>query len=472
MAAWPHQADYGEGVVLSLTDAWVRGDPLYRDPSVYPWRATPYPPLYMAVCAVLSPWLGVALAAGRLVSWLAALGVVACVALAASARAAGGGRDARMVAGLAAAAFFLCSPLTLGWSAMVRVDFLALLWETLGVVVVDAALLRCEKGKAPRWSHLALAGLLFAFAFFTKQSFILGGIAACAVMLARDRRAGAGLAAWTVCCIAGPFALGEWRTGGALFPSLFTHNVMPWSWDRAWPWLSQYARVAAIPAVIALAFGRKGGAGPVWWTYLCLSMATLLGVGRVGAYYNHFLPFQAALAVVAGTGVSAALYVGRRACLVALLSLAQVAVVGVWSRLEPTLPSLAEQASLVSMGLDGRMAARIAAAREEEVADIAVLARHPGDVVAENMALPVRAGRPPVLTDPSTLFAMAEAGHWDEAPFLEAVRARRFGVIILQRMGPDNLRFSEASLAAIREHYVEADQVGGDHVLVPRPASR
>lgn len=473
MIAWPYQSDYGEGVVLSLTDAWLRGDTLYRDPSVYPWRATPYAPLYVAVCAALSRVSGVTLAAGRLVSWLAALGVTACLIGAASRRARA---SRRAVAAVAAAAFFLCCPLTVGWAALYRVDFLALFFEVLGLLVVDAGLRRAERGEGGDTRLLAVAGPVFALAFFTKQSYLLGLAAACLVLARRRPSVGLAFAAWSAACIALPFAwLEQGLGGGHLFSSLFTQNVMPWSWDRAWPWVSQY--VLAVLLLLALALlGVRGDAFGtarpwLWWAYLVLATATLVGVGRIGAYYNHFLPFHAALSVSAALALSSA--IGTPRASVALgLGLLQAVGVGLFLPLQPTLPSLAVLTEEVRRAADGRLRQRIAAAAEGVQADIATLARYPGDVVAENMALPVQAGRAPVLCDPSTLFAMAESGTWAEDAFVEAVRARRFGVIVLQRVGADNARFSPAALEAVGACYVEAGIVGGDHLLVPRAAPR
>jgi hypothetical protein len=460
MVSWPWQVDYGEGVVLQLTATLSDGQALYRDPAAYPWQVDPYAPLYMGVCAALRPLMGLTLAAGRLVSWLAALGTLLCLSLVAFRH--GGRRGA-----LLAAVLFICSPLTVGWAPMYRVDFLGLFFDVAALTVVDAALAKSDATRGWLW-----AGPLFALAFFTKQTFVLGAGAACATLLLRaGRRPAALFAAWTAAWIAVPFITIDVATRGRLFTSLFTDNVMPWSWGRAWPWFSQYLYAAILP-LLAVIVARRG---PLLWTvYLGLTSLTLVGVGRVGAYFNHFLPFHAALALTAGLALAALLEGREGAARWAVVVLAAVQIVGfgIFGELKPTLFPLAALARQVVSAADGTLGARISAARRELGEGIATLDRYPGDVVAENMALPVMAGRLPVLCDPSTLFAMALSGRWSEAAFVDAVRAHRFGVILLQVSGPGNLRFSAAALEAIAENYVEATRVGGDHLLVPKPEAK
>lgn len=470
MIAYPLQLDYGEGVMLQLTAELSEGHKLYRDPQQYPWLVDTYAPLYTAVCAVLRPILGLSFAAGRLVSWLAGVGALACVTVIAARR---GRVSQRWFPAVAcAAAIFICSPLTVQWAALYRVDFLGLFFELLALLAVDVGLFGTDTGEArlsPR--ALAVAAPLFALAFFTKQTYVQGLIAASITVFARDRRTGVAFGLWAAMWIAVPFLIAEY-SGVPLVSSLFTNNIMPWSWARGWPWVSQYLVVSALPFAAAgwLCVGRQGEL--LWRMYFLVTAIYLVGVGRVGAYYNHFLPFHAALAIAAALAVArlTSTLSGWKAWAVAALAGAHVVGFGFAGSLRPTLYPLYEVAGQVLR--IGHLRDLIARAHGDLAAEVQAFNTFPGDVVAENMGLPLLAGRRSVLCDPSTLFGMAEAGRWDPRPFLDAVRKHRFGVILLQRRGPDNARFPIEALRVIEENYVEAATFGGDHLLVPRRAPR
>lgn len=463
MMAFPLQVDYGEGPVLQWTDELSRGHPIYCDPASYPWHANPYAPLYIGVCALIRPLLGVGFAAGRLVSWLSALGAVLCVAWTAAAQ----WRDnRRRLAALCAAAFFLCSPLTVQWAGFNRVDFMGLFLELTALLCVDASLRRIAGSASTRRALLA-AGPLFALAFFTKQTFVLGFLAAVGALFAARRITALRFFLWTVVCILIPFMV--MNRNGWFFSSLFTNNVMVWSWPRAWHWLFPYSEMCALPLAATLTWIGVRGRGPLlWWFYLGLTALDLVGVGRLGADFNHFLPFQAALSMVAGMAVADMVLQSRRKVVwagMAFLTVIQIAGLGFFAPLGDTFQPLSRVAERL---LDGRLGIRIVKARTQLETDMRTLNEFPGAVVAENMGLPILAGRMPVLCDPSTLFAMAQSGKWDAAPFVAAVREHRFGVILLQRLDGSNARFPPAVVRDIQRHYVEVAMLGGDHLLVPR----
>ena len=82
MLNFPFPLDYGEGPLLAQADLLRGGLPfwrLYADPALPPYAIVNYPPLYLLLTAALSPLVGGALAAGRLLSLLAAAGCVAAL---------------------------------------------------------------------------------------------------------------------------------------------------------------------------------------------------------------------------------------------------------------------------------------------------------------------------------------------------------------------------------------------------------
>lgn len=458
MIRFPLQIDYAEGAVLQLTEALAHGRGLYRDPQQYPWQVSPYTPLFMGAAALLLDPCGGGFASGRLLALVCALLCAALVARAASRR---GGR----VAGWSALTVFAVSPLFVGWAALDRVDFMPLTFELAALGVVDG-LLACEP-RRPRLAAVA-AGLLFALAFWSKQSYALGFMAAVAVLLARGACGRAmAIAAVTGLGIAIPFAVLDRASGGHMLDLVFRFNAMPWDAHRTWLWVSGYAQTVplALPvaALAAIALRRRA---PLWGVYFALTLLTLVGAGRVGAYYNHFLPLHAAAAILCGLGTAAALP-GHR-WLVGAVLLAQV-VMGFFAGLAPTIdaPSFVLVHELPA-ALDGRILARIRQADQGVEDARALLTRYPGPILAENLGLPVLVGRPAMACDPITLFTLAEMGRWKEDELQAMLRERCVAVVLLQELSERNPRFPPRILSLIQANYTPRFRLGGDYVLLPR----
>jgi len=286
--------------------------------------------------------------------------------------------------------------------------------------------------------------------------------------------------------VAGPFAILDHMSHGHLWNLMFRFNAMPWHRHDAWLWISAYAHTVAPAVLIALlGFRTAWRRERLWALYLAATTLTIAGAGRVGAYYNHFLPFHAALAVVAALALSRWVQAPSRGgadpamtrwgipvrWMTAAAAGAFVLQVGVGllRDLPPTLSSpWGTACGEVVHVCDGRLAAAIAHAHSQVATAAAVLAAHPGPLVAENMGLPVLVGRPAVLCDPITLFTLAEMGLWDERPFLDMVRRRAYGAILLQELSDVNPRFPVRVLRVIEQNYAPVAKCGRDYVLVPR----
>jgi hypothetical protein len=91
-----------------------------------------------------------------------------------------------------------------------------------------------------------------------------------------------------------------------------------------------------------------------------------------------------------------------------------------------------------------------------------LVAAEPGDILTDEPALAVGAGKP--VTYEFVIFdLLVGQGQWDERPILEAVRAQRFGLVMLStplEAPPEQRRWSLALVEALRSSYTSAGTEG------------
>ena len=323
MLNFPFPLDYGEGPLLAQADLLRGGLPfwrLYADPALPPYAIVNYPPLYLLLTAALSPLVGGALAAGRLLSLLAAAGCVAALY-----QLADGGRrrvDGRRGFQLSYFSFHISAfaplllltvPIVREWSALMRVDMLGLCLGLWGLVTLQMADGRWQIGRRSATLPALLSGVLFLACLFTKPSLIAGPGAGCLWLgwLALRAEASQRRAAWAA-------ALGLWATlglGGVLLLALLQRASGGWfvlhvvtananRWDLGLAlgfWQQQLAlrwplfAAAAVAALWLRSQPPAPNTQPLALLYTLLGGLAAIGVGKVGAYNNYFLELYAGL---------------------------------------------------------------------------------------------------------------------------------------------------------------------------------
>jgi hypothetical protein len=459
MLMCPFQLDYGEGAALELAAALARGESLYPDPALPPYRISPYAPLYLWLASLL---MGARadFFSGRLLSVASAAVLVTLVAVWVGRRRGG-------LAGTLAAAFLLAHPLLFNWSCLFRVDTLGLALTVGGLILVSS----------PGPARCLAGGLLLGLAFLTKQSFLAGPLAA-GILLASRRRPrelallalGLGLSA-----ILPALALDRW-SGGQLLDLWFRFNAMPYDPGQVLRyWGTLVPSLAALAPLAAAAGADREGRGDLalWAAYALTSFTAAWGAGRFGSFYNYFLELQVALAVLAACG--AAWLAGQASALLRAGALALTALQLFWlgpgSSLEylyaPWLYLRHESVPL----LEGRLPPQFTGLLRNGYALGPWLQELQGPILAENLGNPVVWGRLPWLCDPATYFKLAEMGLWDEEPLLRRIDQGFFDVILLQKV-EGNIRFPPRVLRRILRSYAQVGRAGVDRVFIPRARAR
>jgi hypothetical protein len=100
-----------------------------------------------------------------------------------------------------------------------------------------------------------------------------------------------------------------------------------------------------------------------------------------------------------------------------------------------------------------------------------LLSAEPGEVLTDEPALAIAAGKP-VVFELVIFRLLAEQRVWDERPILEAIAARRFGLVVLESpldFPPERANFSAAVREALRAAYEPAGEREGYWFYRPRP---
>ncbi|MCX7792295.1 MAG: hypothetical protein N2378_16800 [Chloroflexaceae bacterium] len=311
LLGFAYPLDYGEGPLLAQIERLRQGTPiwgLYADPAEPPFLIVNYPPVYLLCAALIAPFTGSVLSAGRLLSLLSALAIVGAIAVLARPRRSSFGLPGAPLVAL----LFLSVPVTREWAALLRVDMLGIALGLGGLAVLTGGT------GPPALRRAAGAGLLLLACLYTKPSLIAAPAAAGAWLFWQARRGPAAeRRAWrrAALALAGvvgmggglAFALLQIGSEGWFWFHVVAANANRWEatlardfWQRQlalrWPlagaalvgtlWIAVENRKRQVPteesALLALLYAAGG-------------VVTAIGVGKVGAYSNYFLELYAGL---------------------------------------------------------------------------------------------------------------------------------------------------------------------------------
>lgn len=346
------------------------------------------------------------------------------------------------------------------WATRIKPDPLALALSA-AVLLTAMFALTAERG---RRGWLLAAAVLAALAFFGKQTALAAPLAVLATLLLlwlRDvrqrRRWHSPLElAWFGGVYAGLVGLGvlglQLATGGQYAAHVWgLHRTEWWSYGLFrkyfdlmlynWP-LLLVGLAVLLPG--ALAFWRR--ALPDGFLLLAMyvgaAVPTLVAAGAEGAHHNHllepYLALAAAAAVLAGLGLGRWPGWLRGLGVLALLLI----VTQLWI--------LRERPAWYGGEFDF--------AQQERSQFIRLIQSQPGEVLADDVALLLAAGRPLRYDDPSTMGPAIRSGIWDQQNLLDEVAAQQFDVILLPfdatRLDRDpSGRWTEEFIVVLRQHY-------------------
>ena len=500
---YPFPREGSEGLTMYEALLTRLGDNIYTLPTATRFISAPYPPLYYYLSgALLDPnaptfppgrWLSLiaGFAAALIAGLLAVVGTTQNPARTQSAPTPTQNSKLKtqnfFIPFILSILLFATTYPALIWAARFRADMLALALMAGGLLAIQLR---------PRGWVAWLAALLFALAFFTKQTALAGPLAAAIYLLilawqSRRRQQGEPQPApievgrgvtfrWAFAWMAGlaalfllPTLLFTLLTGGGYWAKLVTYHALPFSsrtlldllgalLDNEWPLLL----VAAAFLLLTANDLRRGWAITLVAPYLLAATLLLPTGGVVGADSNHLLPICFALVVAAGQLasriMSALLAFNREALHHSASPFAGEGGRGYWLVPIAALMLIALLtaylfASATPSGWYGLDLRRPSDAEQAQLSRIVVnIRQNPGtNFLSDEVGLLVLAGKRPAYDDLFDLTALANLGRWDDSALRQQVQSRQFAIILLHSR-LDQLRgdiLTDAMRAAIISNY-------------------
>jgi hypothetical protein len=441
----PYPLDYGEAPLVDQALRLANGQNIYRpDLASPPYTVTNYPPLYVLV---MVPWVklfGPGFGVGRLISSVSAL--TTAVLLGLIIYHLSRDRFSAVVTGL----LFLSVPYVTAWSALLRVDLLALACSV-------AALYALVRWPSAGWA-LAGGGLLLTAAIFARQSYALAAPLAAFVWLwGQDRRRALHLA-----CLVGVLTLllvliAQLATGGGFLFHAITANANAFGierldWNMRRLWKDAWALLLLGSALLVAGWGRVR-AWRLLAGYLLGAGLSALTIGKIGSNVNYFLELCAALSLSAGALLA---WSSQRRWLRVLLLLLLALQTG---RLIQT--------TLWKPVVDvGERRSRMGELRELEQ----LVAAADGPVLAdEYMGMITLQGRPLYL-QPFEMTQLARAGVWDQTPLVQSIEHGEFELILIHRFPGADVhleRWTQEMLGAVGKAYTLGRVLADTYVYRP-----
>ncbi|HST05172.1 MAG TPA: hypothetical protein VLQ48_10585 [Chloroflexia bacterium] len=478
-AAWldyPYPRPGSEGLILYETLLVKNGADIYAPVTPDRFISGPYPPVYYWLAALVLPdslpdfsapdTVTSIFTPGRIISLLAAvvaaLSVVALVILARPRRDKRG-LLAGSVGGLLAGATLLAMPQVMVWATRFRGDMLMIALTALGLVCI-AASSRSVPATTRMWAWLGGGAVLFAIAFYTKQTALAGPIAAALYLFVRNWRIAIKWCVVMFAAVLVPFALLEIATGNWFYLKMVTYHSLPIRtltlerllqfafWEDEWPVILlalgylAYA-VARLLSDIrgkrpAKASGQAESAPQSSETstipfFLLATLITLPTGAVVGADHNHLL--MPGLAVAAGVGALAAYLLGR-------LTSEEVEVLAGYARRGGGANGFYSVGALATVLLASYFLLtsepsswynpdlQMPSTQQQEQLRKVVENVHenPGTVFfSDDPGVLALAGKITPYDDPFTMAALAPQNRWDETSFRDQLRAGKFALLIL-----------------------------------------
>lgn len=434
---FPYALDYGEGPVLDQAVHLAKFQSIYTTTAFTttpPFAVANYPPVYHLVQAPFIWIFGPAMWYGRAISLLSVVLAALFVGLIVQALTHDG------LAGAIGGLVLLSMPHIMGWSGFVRVDGLALALSLAGLYTT----VRWPEGRR----SLIVSAILLTLAAYTKQSYALAApLAAFTWLLSQRKLKRALFLAGLVAGLGGSiFLIFNLATRGSFFFNIITANANKFYWETVrnnYRDLSQRLLLMVLGCVVFVALGLWKKIRPAtWWLvvpYLLGAIVEFITIGKVGSSINYVYELAAAFGLVAGALVA---WPGKQcrwasALIIALLA-TQVNSMYAWSK---------DIYNWVAYKFE----------HQAEVAEMARIVQEArGPVLAdEYMALVPLAGQT-LYVQPFEYKQVVEAGIWDDAVLVKAIRNKTFDVILIydpKGWSSFEERWTPALQAAIREYY-------------------
>ncbi len=478
---WPYDYDQGESFELYDAVLHSRGEWPYRDSSTFPFYASNYPPVFHLLNVLLFPLFGQTLLSGRVLSFTITLLTAAMIGLTVHRRT--GGAFLSAIAGLA----YLASPFVYHVGPLCRQHLTMVFLEVLCVYFI-AASADPQHGRR----NLVL-GLIFLFlAGYAKQLAVFTAGAVFFYLFLKKPVRAVMLAALFGLAFGAVFLLINWATDGYWWINTISANVneflLPQLIGLTRTWLRVHPLLIA-PALAMVLYETYRERLSVYSLWFVAALGTGAMSGKWGAGEAYWVTSVAAAIILAGFALgklrtwSAGRSLSWRTAAAAAVPLLLLAQATRMVHLPTEGPIWGPVARL--LGVAGRSAyadypyydvvgytqvGHLMLPRDYEGGERIMAHVRSTDlpVLSEEAAFTMLADKP-VVTNPTQLLNLYNAGLLDTTELEAMIREQAFGLIIMRAQF-----YPPPVLTAIGQHYglVEHIPMNGFDYIIMRPLSQ
>ncbi|MCK5014808.1 MAG: glycosyltransferase family 39 protein [Candidatus Omnitrophica bacterium] len=451
MMVFPFDFDVGEG--LSLQRAWAlsQGKSIYASVYQEPYTVVNYPPLFELLLAGLVRVFGPKLMLGRFISIFSTIICGYCISYIVYM-----GSRKKMVSALAGL-FFFSSGWLKNWSVLSRHDTLALAFTIVGLCLF------LNDNKCGRSKYLYLCALFFVGAIFTRQSAVAAPVS-CFLFLVlqhfkpmycyaqggeRQQASGSLKKAFhfLFTLIGMGFVLAAALsiiTKGGFLVHVTKYTAGAVSWTGYLTWIQHFLQAHGIAVFLSLMYvvfllmKKQVSVFSLFWM---LSLVVTIAAGKSGSAINYFLEFWMANCILAGMAMSVVLDGNlRKKRSLALTYFVIICVILqlyiFYQKSDMTTPSNQDRLS------------------GEKVAQ---LIRHTsGDILSEYTGYMAQNGKE-IIFQPFSMTQLTKKGMWNQERIISSIRSKRFGLIVISKVGVDVGRWTEEVMDSVKANYRHLD---------------
>ena len=471
--------DYGEAPLVDQAVRLAAGQNIYRnDLSEPPYTISNYPPLYILVLAPFVKLFGPTFLAGRVLSILCTLAAATFLGLTVYTH------TRERLAGGVTTMLFLTFPYVVSWSALLRVDMLALALSAAALYVTS---------RVPKHNRgLMITALLLIAATYTKQSYGLAAPMAVFVWLwTQERQQAFKLVAWVGGVGLALLVVLNILTHGGFVFNVFTANVNPFEVGTVQHYWRQLRQTLPMLLIVGGAFlflvPRKSQSDKIGlrnipaWTliapYLLGGVISAATIGKIGSNVNYLLELCAALSLTTGILLGWSASAWKKTPQPAPLAVAPQPPIlkQGWSMLRGAFMILlaVQVAFMIRNTLRGPIEDskwRIKPKQDLEYMEWLVETTA-GPILADEFMGMLTLNHRPLYIQPFEITQLANAGLWDQTPLLEGIRNQEFPYIFIHHFMEYSVyqsRWTPEMLAAIMQFYAPTQMFAETLAFQPR----
>lgn len=436
---YPGQLSYPEGIILNQAKLLSEEKLIYKNINDYPFILANYPPVYLFFCAVLVKLFGISFFWGRLVTFLAAILVSLLIYKILR------HKTSKEIA-IISAVLFISSSYIYKDTPFMRVDMLGLFFSLFGFYIF------VEKDQKTN-SFYSIP--FFIISLYTKQTFVGAPIAIALWLFFNQRKRALVFILFMLLAYAIIFFFINHLTKGEFYRHNVVYNLNIFNPEQGAKYYVRFLQTHSILFLFSLLFifdSIRDKDFSVFSIYFIVSAIVALSVGKVGANTNYFFEMITLMCVLSGFF----LYRIKKHIDEKKHNLFKNIAIFTQLLLFLHIPFITEPAITKSDRLNFERLSQI-------------FSNTTGEIISEDSGILVL-NKKEVLFQFFEFTQISNQKLWNQKPFLEDIKNKRFSMIVLSfdiDCFVDKERLTPEMVEAIKKNYRISDKIGEYFIYIP-----